>query len=136
MVPGDVPCLLPAYFLTKLGAEIDIKTCQIVYTSVRAFQNMKFRDSGHVEVDMCDFGERWSIPQTYDFLKSELWDLDLKPSPLTDLLIRVFHGSGQVVQMAASVAQICVALLLCLIHAASVDLREDHHRAQPSTSPA
>ena len=95
VVPGNVPCLLPAYLLTKLGAVIDMCSLLCVYTEANTFQYMKRRLSGHVEVNICEFGKRWCVPETYTFLKSEVWDQGPLPTPLSDLRVTVVNGSGQ-----------------------------------------
>ncbi|CAE7830815.1 RE1 [Symbiodinium sp. CCMP2592] len=95
VVPGSVPCLLPAYLLTKLGAVIDMCNLLAVYTEANTFQYMKHRLSGHVEVNICEFGKRWCVPENYSFLKSEVWDQGPIPRPLSELSVSVVNRTGQ-----------------------------------------
>ena len=117
VVPGGVPCLIPAYFLHHLGAVIDVSSLLIAYTHLSVVQNMSRRPSGHVAVSVCEFGQGWYVPATYDFLKSEIWKVKgpfLKPSP--ELFATLVDGKGQTFEMPPSVATVCAALVLCAVH--------------------
>ena len=61
------------YFLDQLGAVIGVSNLLIAYTRLSVVQNMSRRSSGHVAVTLCEFGQGWYVPATYDFLKSEIW---------------------------------------------------------------
>ncbi|CAE7633450.1 unnamed protein product, partial [Symbiodinium microadriaticum] len=115
VVVGHVPCLLPAYLLTKLGAVIDMCNLLAVYTEANTFQFMKRRLSGHVEVNICEFGKRWCVPETYTFLKSEVWDQGPLPTPLSELRVTVLNGSGQTLPMPSSMAPLCSAIVVFLL---------------------
>ncbi|CAE7707824.1 unnamed protein product, partial [Symbiodinium necroappetens] len=73
VVPGVIPCLIPAYLLTDAGAIIDMPGSRVYYTSVSAVQRMRRRSTGHMEVSLCEFESKWEIPATYSFIKSEIW---------------------------------------------------------------
>ena len=55
VVPGGVPCLIPAYFLDQLGAVIDMSSLLIAYVRLSVVQSMCRRPSGHVAVSLCEF---------------------------------------------------------------------------------
>ena len=119
VVPGNIPCLLPAYLLTKLGAVIDMCNLLAVCTEANTFQFMKRRLSGHVEVNICEFGKRWCVSETYTFLKSEVWDQGPLPTPLSDLRVTVVNGSGQALPMPSSMASLCSAIVVSFYNQAS-----------------
>ncbi|CAE7350344.1 RE1 [Symbiodinium sp. CCMP2592] len=105
VVPGGVPCLIPAYFLHVLGAVIDMSSLLIAYTQLSVVQSMSRRQSGHVAVNLCEFGQGWYVPASYDFLKSEIWKVKgpfLKPSP--ELFVSLVDGTWQTFEMPPSVA--------------------------------
>ena len=134
VVPGDVPFLVPAYLLSELGAVIDMHACIIAYTAIGAVQRMTRRSTGHVEINICEFGNQWSVPQHYDFLKSEVWEPN--PAPPSGFSIELLDGAHQACTMAPSLASLCAALLLCAVRAGAGELRADHHSASiaPSTT--
>eukprot|EP00439_Symbiodinium_sp_Y106_P086029 s529_g30.t2 len=56
IVPGSVPCLVPAYLLTDLGSVIDMRSMRIYHTHINCMQSMSQKHSGHVEVSLTEFG--------------------------------------------------------------------------------
>ncbi|CAE7227831.1 GIP, partial [Symbiodinium sp. CCMP2592] len=50
IVPGSVPCLVPAYLLSDLGSVIDMCSMRIYHTRLSCMQDMSQKSSGHVEV--------------------------------------------------------------------------------------
>ena len=111
VVPGVIPCLVPAYLLTDAGAIIDMPGSRVCYTHVGALQNMTRRSSGHMEVNMCEFGESWKIPANYGFIKSEIWGEPFVP---TKLSLAVFDGAGKAAAIPSAMAALCAAVFLCL----------------------
>ena len=87
VVPGNVPCLIPAYLLTQIGAVLDMTNLLAIYTRLHTFQYMSRRLSGHVEVSLCEFGNQWTVPATYSFLKSEVWGEGPLPNSPTGLKV-------------------------------------------------
>ena len=135
VVPGGVPCLIPAYFLDQLGAVIDVSSLLIAYVRLSVVQNMSRLPSGHVAVSLCEFGQGWFVPAQYDFLKSEIWRVKgpfLKPSP--ELSVSLVDGTRQEIEMPPSVATLCAALVLCAVHTSSLSLGKYHGSASASTS--
>eukprot|EP00439_Symbiodinium_sp_Y106_P059069 s4865_g8.t1 len=133
ILPGGVPCLVPAYNLHQLGTVIDMSSLLIAYTHLSVVQNMSRRPSGHVAVSLCECGQGWYVPASYDFLKSEIWKVKgpvLKPSP--ELFVSLVDGKGQNFEMPPSVATLCAALVLCVVHASMLQLR-GHNGAAPAS---
>ena len=108
VVPGVIPCLIPAYLLTDAGAIIDMPGSRVYYTSVSAVQRMRRRSTGHMEVSLCEFESKWEIPATYPFIKSEIWGAPQLPSHS----LSVFDGAGQAAAVPSAMAALCTALLL------------------------
>ena len=68
IVPGSVPCLVPAYLLTDLGSVIDMSSMRVYHTHYNCMQYMLQKSSGHVEVSLTEFGQRgFSCPVTCGF---------------------------------------------------------------------
>ena len=59
VVPGDIPFLLPAYFLSELGAVIDMKHGTIYYMELGVKQQLNRLPTGHVSVSIIEFGIIW-----------------------------------------------------------------------------
>ena len=131
MVPGTVPCLIPANLLTQLGGVIDMRNLLAIYTEINVFQYMKRRMSGHVEVCICEFDGQWSVPATYEFLKSEVWDKGPLPTSLSSLEVTVVNGTRQVVPMPSAVEALCAAIVVYLLQSS---LR--HSGAAPAAATA
>ena len=64
-VPGDIPFLLPAYFLTELEAVIDMKHGTIMYMALGVKQDMNRLSTGHVSVSIVEFGDGFHAPATF-----------------------------------------------------------------------
>ena len=73
VVPGDIPFLLPAYFLTELGAVIDMKNATIFYTELGVKQLMKRLSTGHVSVSIVEFGDGFHVPANFSGTRSTAW---------------------------------------------------------------
>ena len=71
VVPGDIPFLLPAYFLTELGAVIDMKNATILYTELGVKQLMKRLNTGHVSVSIVEFGDGFCVPANFSGTKEQ-----------------------------------------------------------------
>ena len=135
VVPGWVPCLIPAYFLEQQGAVIDMSGLMIAYTRLSVVQSMNRRSSGHVAVSLCEFGQGWYVPATYDFLKSEIWKVKgpfLKPS--SELCVSLLDGNQQEIPMPSAVEAVRLALVLCAGYAGARCLRDNHDAAPASSS--
>ena len=80
VVPGTIPFLLPAYFLTNLGAVIDMERAFILYSKIGASQNMKRLSTGHVAVSIIDFGSQgFTVPTTFAASASQAWSVEPVP---------------------------------------------------------
>ena len=86
---------------------------------------MQRRLSKHVEVNICEFGKRWCVPETYSFLKSEVWDQGPFPTPPSDLSVTVVNGTGQAIPLPSAMATLCSAIVVFL-------LQSGQQRAGPS----
>eukprot|EP00439_Symbiodinium_sp_Y106_P075232 s1629_g14.t2 len=126
VVPGCVPCLLPAYLLTQTGAVIDMTNLLLIHTSVNTFQYMKRRLSGHVEVSICEFGKDWSVPAAYPFLKSEVWDQGPFLTSPANLEIAVLNGSRQAVPVPEAMASLRSAIAIFMLLSSLRPFRADH----------
>ena len=82
IVPGPVPCLLPAYLLTDMGSVIDMVGLNMFHTSLGVAQRMHRRDAGHVEVSITEFGKGFSMPNTASFGRSQVWSERPPPKPI------------------------------------------------------
>ena len=98
VVPGDIPFLLPAYFLSDLGAVIDMKHATIMYMNLGIKQHMKRLHTGHGFSFYCGIWQ-W-ISSACEFCwrqKSSLVDRDharLASSPSTACPTRDSDGSS------------------------------------------
>ena len=79
VVPGDIPFLLPAYFLSDLGAVIDMKHATIMYMNLGIKQTMKRLHTGHVSVSIVEFGSGFRVPATFAGAKSQAWSTETVP---------------------------------------------------------
>lgn len=79
VVPGDIPFLLPAYFLTELGAVIDMKNATIFYTELGVKQLMKRLTTGHVSVSIVEFGDGFCVPANFSGTRSSAWSQKTVP---------------------------------------------------------
>ena len=79
VVPGDIPFLLPAYFLSDLGAIIDMKNCMIMYMSLGCKQTMHRLHTGHVAVSIIEFGDGYNVPVDFPQTRSSAWSREPLP---------------------------------------------------------
>ena len=80
VVPGNIPFLLPAYFLTSVGAVIDMEHSYIVYTKLGTSQHMKRLATGHVAVSIVDFGKSgFNVPANFAAPESQAWSVEPVP---------------------------------------------------------
>ena len=79
VVPGDIPFLLPAYFLSDLGAVIDMKHATIMYMNLGIKQNMRRLHTGHVSVSIVEFGSGFRVPANFAGVKSQAWSTETVP---------------------------------------------------------
>ena len=82
IVPGPVPCLLPAYLLTDMGSIIDMVGLNMFHTNIGVIQRMRRRDTGHVEVSITEFGAGFSMPVSASFGRSQVWSARPLPTPI------------------------------------------------------
>ena len=82
IVPGPVPCLLPAYLLTDMGSIIDMVGLNMFHTNIGVIQRMHRRDTGHVEVSVTEFGTGFSMPMSASFGRSQVWSARPLPTPI------------------------------------------------------
>ena len=80
VVPGDIPFLLPAYFLTDLEAVIDMKHATIMYMKIGVKQEMRRLSTGHVAASVIEFGNGFRVPTNFAFCKSQAWSAETVPS--------------------------------------------------------
>ena len=79
IVPGQIPILIPAYFLTQLEAVIDMKHCAIMFMKIGICLKMCRQPSGHVSINICEFGDGFHIPADYAFSSSKAWSIETIP---------------------------------------------------------
>ena len=65
VVPGEIPFLLPAYFLAELGAVIDMKHGVIFYVDLGVKQTKNRLSTGHVSVSIIEFGDGFYVPVNF-----------------------------------------------------------------------
>ena len=82
IVPGPVPCLLPAYLLTDMGSVIDMVGLNMFHTNLGVIQQMHRRDTGHVEVSITEYGNGFSMHMAASFGRSQVWSERPLPMPL------------------------------------------------------
>ena len=80
VVPGDIPFLLPAYFLTDLEAVIDMKHAMIMYMKLGVKQYMKRLSTGHVAVSIVEFGRGFNVPSNLAVQRSQAWCTETVPN--------------------------------------------------------
>ena len=101
VVPGDIPFLLPAYFLTELEAVIDMKHATIMYMKLGITQQMQRLHTGHVAVSIVEFGSGFRIPADFSPQRSQAWATETVPN-WSDL--PTSHASSAMGPVAALVA--------------------------------
>ena len=105
VVPGTIPFLIPAYFLSNVGAVIDMEHAVIWYTKLATSQNMRRLSSGHVSVSIIDFGKSGSnVPSNFAASSSQAWSVE--PIPDWATLDALSHYPAAMVPLAALVAAI------------------------------
>ena len=104
IVPGAVPCLLPAYLLTDMGSVIDMVGLNMYHTRLGVTQQMHRRATGHVEVCVTEYGKGFHMPSSASFGKSQVWAGGPFPNP-----IRTADAS---ISMLASMETLLLALAL------------------------
>ena len=104
IVPGAVPCLLPAYLLTDMGSVIDMVGLNMYHTTLGVTQQMHRRATGHVEVCIAEYGKGFHMPSSASFGKSQVWSGGPIPTP-----IRTADAS---ISMLASMETLLLALAL------------------------
>ena len=82
IVPGPVPCLIPAYLLTDMGSVIDMVGLTLFHTTLGVTQQMHRRSAGHVEVSITEYGRGFSMPEAASFGRSQVWSDQLLPTPI------------------------------------------------------
>eukprot|EP00435_Cladocopium_sp_Y103_P060316 s936_g22.t1 len=80
VVPGEIPFLLPAYFLAELGAVIDMKHDVIFYMELGVKQTMNRLSTGHVSVSIIEFGDGFNVPTNFSGTRSQAWSLQTVPN--------------------------------------------------------
>ena len=80
VVPGDIPFLLPAYFLTDLEAVIDMKHAVIMYMALGVKQVMHRLNTGHVAVSIVEFGDGFQVPANFAGKRSQAWSVTTLPN--------------------------------------------------------
>ena len=124
VVPGDIPFLLPAYFLTDLAAVIDMKHATIMYMSLGVKQDMIRLQTGHVAVSIIEFGSGFQIPTDMAFFRSQAWSTETVPV-WSDLA-----PSDATADVMAPVA----ALVAAALHLAFPSRMADMYGGRPNTS--
>ena len=115
VVPGDIPFLLPAYFLTDLHAVIDMKNCMIMYMKLGVKQTMIRLGTGHVAVSIIEFGKLgFHVPMTFAFSCSQAWSFETVPD-----WSKISISYAGVADPMGPVAALCAAAL-CLQFPASL----------------
>ena len=108
VVPGDIPFLLPAYFLTDLEAVIDMKHAMIMYMAIGVKQKMVRLHTGHVAVSIIEFGNGFHVPANFAFSKSRAWSSETVPdwskTPLPDA--NVLSAMGPLAALVAAAVQL------------------------------
>ena len=79
VVPGEIPFLLPAYFLTELEAVIDMKHATIMYMALGVKQSMTRLSTGHVSVSIVEFGDGFRVPSDFYGTRSQAWTTEEVP---------------------------------------------------------
>ena len=103
VVPGTIPFLIPAYFLSNVGAVIDMEHAVIWYTKLATSQNMRRLSSGHVSVSIIDFGKNgFNVPSNFAASSSQAWSVE--PIPDWAMLDALSHYPAAMVPLAALVA--------------------------------
>ena len=108
VVPGHVPCLLPAYLLMATGAVIDLKGLFIYYTRSGTVQELHRRPTGHISVNITEFSKDFYIPDTYRFETSEVWCSRFGGASSQELTLQ---HANQVLAMPASLAPLLAAIV-------------------------
>ena len=108
-MPGDIPFLLPAYFLSELGAVIDMGHCTIMYMTIGVKQTMKKMHTGHVAVSIVEFGSGFNAPHATWITRSTAWSREPVPWSASDPP----HAHGRTAPAMGPVATL-VAAALCL----------------------
>ena len=125
VVPGDIPFLLPAYFLTDLEAVIDMKSCMIMYMSLGVKQKMTRLSTGHVAVSIVEFGRHgFRVPTTFAFSSSQAWSFETVPNWTQ---FEISHASAPAPM--GPVAALCAAALLLQFPANVPNLDGDHQNS-------
>ena len=82
IVPGPVPCLIPAYLLTDTGSIIDMVGLTLFHTKLGVTQQMYRRSTGHVEICITEYGRGFSMPDAASFGRSQVWSDQPLPTPI------------------------------------------------------
>ena len=69
IVPGEIPFLIPAYFLADLEAVIDMKHATIMYMALGVTQKMTRLPTGHVAVSIVEFGPGFTCSSDFPLLQ-------------------------------------------------------------------
>ena len=135
IVPGSVPCLVPAYLLTDLGSVIDMSSMRVYHTHYNCMQYMLQKSSGHVEVSLTEFGQRgFRVPSHVAFGKSQVWGERSSPtSPPTSFAI--VDAAGLPLDMPPALAPLVAALAVGLLNTGHVGTHGDDPRASSSSRP-
>ena len=109
VVPGEIPFLLPAYFLTDLKAVIDMHHLTIIYMSLAVQQRMYRMSTGHVAVCITEFGHGFQVPSDFAGTKSQAWSLEPLPDQARPSTSTTSHGgmAGSLAALAAALAGVC-----------------------------
>ena len=70
---GDVPLLIPARFLTALGAVMTCLHLKIMHMKLGVKQSRVRLISGHVAVSVAEFGRGYHAPASFACARSQIW---------------------------------------------------------------
>ena len=106
VVPGEIPFLLPAYFLTELQAVIDMRNLVICYMAHSVHQRMMRMSTGHVAVCITEFGSGFNVPADFAGTRSQVWSVKAN-----DVLHRPSVPYASSSSMAGPLAALAAALV-------------------------
>ena len=113
IVPGPVPCLIPAYLLTSMGSVIDMVGLKVYHTNLGTVQVMHQRLSGHVEVNLTEFGDGFRTPPRVTFDRSQVWER-VASDDTFESHPRVVDAVGQPIPMPPALAALAAAVVVGL----------------------
>ena len=135
IVPGPVPCLVPAYLLTVMGSVIDMVGLRIYHTNLGTFQDMRQRLSGHVEVSLTEFGEGFRAPVDLKFDRSQVWERGASGGTF-EPHFQIVDATGRPIQMPPALAALAAALAAGLCQPGPHCALGRGSSASPTSSPS